>query len=220
MRLAISHLGNGSFEYSIGSQASIGQKSIISGKRGIIADLDDPPMVYPKFHIYLNTLECNHGLFALYVMEMIESAFPAALSVTSRFVVDLHQLSRSVVKSLLEKSANLTTLELFCRWDFSRVVKAIRGWFVDTSGASSEAFPLLHTLIITYTFDESEVATIGAILSLHDVLKIRKESGLPIRTLVVDFSTSRVGAVGDFRPLIEELRDVVSELSYLPPRHV
>ena len=217
MWVGTSLLEDDSFEYSIGDPESVTRKSIISGNSNIAIDLDNPPTVYPRFHLHLVHLRRKNGLVASYPMETIGDEFSTAFSATTRFVVDIHRLRRSVVGELLEKSENLTTLELLSRCNFSRVVKTLRWWFLDFSGVSSSGiFPLLHTLVISHTSDEVPVAIGQAISSLYDILRIRKESGLAIQTLVVDFSASRFDAPADLQQLIEELQDVALEFSYLP----
>lgn len=212
MRLS-SH-DTGCIEYYIGALEALRQELPDEGSRfRTIINLDDPPILWPRLYFHLNIPGRSHDASLLHMMERIEQEPSTSYSVTTHLILDLDELDRNAVKMLLERGKNLSIIELFCRRDFFHVARTIYGWFVDASGTPTQAFPLLHTLIISraYGYFDPRLST------LYDALRIRKEGGLEIQTLVMDLSASYTEFTPDVEEMVEMLRDVVLEFQYLPP---
>ena len=210
-----------SLECSIGSPESIGRRSILYGSRQPLGlELRNPPMFYPRLYLDLNVTGNQRLSVRNRLMEIVGREFRTPISTASRLVADLYEMDANTngLKTILEQTTSLTTLEVLCRQNFYLVASSIRGWFIDDSGASTGILPLLHTLIVCREVDyESTLPAKRTISLLYDILRIRKEGGLGVHTLVVDFSRSEQDVTPELWELIEKLKDVAAELSYLPP---
>ena len=177
-------------------------------------------MFYPRLYLDLNVTGNQRLSVRNRLMEIVGREFRTPISTASRLVADLYEMDANTngLKTILEQTTSLTTLEVLCRQNFYLVASSMRGWFIDDSGASTGILPLLHTLIVCREVDyESTLPAKRTISLLYDILRIRKEGGLGVHTLVVDFSRSEQDVTPELWELIEKLKDVAAELSYLPP---
>ena len=220
MRLGTPTITSSAFEFNIGSSRSLYERSVAA--RYNLQEDDEPlSSIFPKLHLFLIGSDLLVRLSA-FTTTSVALNLARSISLTSRVIVHLNNVSRAILKGLLHKCSNLAVLELHAKgFSLHYIFKALRQCFTSTS--NSPVLSHLHFLVIRLSHcPPSDKTSIQSIQSFIDLLKTRRKNGLVLHTLSIDILVRRgeIVVAKNSQDVLQELRDVVRNFSFSERRSI